>query len=81
MGLPKKFEGPLDLRLNPSRGISAAQLLKKSSMKMLTEMLDENSDEPYAIEIAETLFRNRENIETTTQLSDFIKISLSEKVP
>jgi len=80
-GFTFKFEGPLDLRLNPTRGISAAQLLKKSSMKMLTEMLDENSDEPYAIEIAETLFRNRENIETTTQLSDFIKISLSEKVP
>jgi 16S rRNA (cytosine1402-N4)-methyltransferase len=80
-GFTFKFEGPLDLRLNPTRGISAAQLLKKSSIKMLTEMLDENADEPYAIEIAETLFKNRENIETTSQLSDFIKKSLSEKVP
>lgn len=80
-GFTFKFEGPLDLRLNPTRGISATQLLKRSSIKMLTEMLDKNSDEPYAIEIAETLFKNRENIETTTQLSNFIKKSLSEKAP
>ncbi len=80
-GFTFKFEGPLDLRLNPTRGISAAQLLKKSSIKMLTEMLDKNADEPYAIEISEMLFENRENIETTTQLSDCIKKSLSEKAP
>ena len=48
---------------------------------MLTEMLHENADEPYASEIAETLFKNSEHIETTTQLSDFIKKSLSEKAP
>lgn len=80
-GFTFKFEGPLDLRLNPTRGISAAQLLKKSSIKMLTEMLDENADEPYASEISETLFQNREKIETTTQLGDCIKKALSEKVP
>jgi len=80
-GFTFKFKGPLDLRLNPTRGISAAQLLKKSSVKMLVEMLTENADEPYAVEIAETLFEHREQIETTTQLSDCIKKSLSEKVP
>jgi len=78
-GFTFKFDGPLDLRLNPTRGISAAQLLKKSSKKMLTEMLDENADEPYASEISEVLFENRENIETTTQLSACIKKVLSEK--
>ncbi len=80
-GFTFKYEGPLDLRLNPTRGISATQLLKKSSIEMLAEMLYKNSDEPYAIEIAETLFKNKDNIETTTQLSNFIKESLSEKVP
>ena len=80
-GFTFKYDGPLDLRLNPTRGISAAQLLKRSSIEKLTEMLDRNSDEPYAIEIAETLFENKETIETTTQLSDFIKASLAEKVP
>jgi len=80
-GFTFKYEGPLDLRLNPTRGISATQLLKKSSIEMLAEMLYKNSDEPYAIEIAETLFKNKDSIETTSQLSYFIKESLSEKVP
>ena len=80
-GFTFKYDGPLDLRLNPTRGISAAQLLKKSSKEKLTKMLVKNSDEPYAVQIAGTLFENRDNIETTTQLSDLIKKSLSEKVP
>ena len=80
-GFTFKYEGPFDLRLNPTRGISATQLLKKSSIEMLTEMLYENSDEPYAIEIAETLFENKEKIKTTTQLSNFIRESLAKKVP
>ena len=80
-GFTFKFKGPLDLRLNPTRGISAAQLIRKSSIKMLTEMLVENADEPFAREISETLFENREHIDTTTQLSDCIKKALSEKVP
>ena len=80
-GFSFKAQGPLDLRLNPTRGISAADLIKKSSKKKLVKLLVENSDEPYASEIAGTLFNNKEYIETTTQLSDYIRSSLSEKVP
>ena len=80
-GFTFKFEGPLDLRLNPTRGISAAQLLKKSSITILIDMLENNSDEPFAVGIAETLFKNNDNIKTTTQLSHFIKKSLSENAP
>jgi 16S rRNA (cytosine1402-N4)-methyltransferase len=52
-GFSFKVEGPLDLRLNPSRGLSAAAFLKTLTQKKLEEVLIENSDEPYADLISE----------------------------
>lgn len=80
-GFTFKTEGPLDLRLNPERGISAAQLIKKSDKKTIIDFLFNNSDEPYAEEIGKSIFEERENLETTTQLSWCIKNSLAKKVP
>ena len=54
-GFTFKAEGPLDLRMNPEKGISAAERLRDISKEELTGMLIENSDEPYAEEIAEAL--------------------------
>ena len=59
-GFTYKAEGPLDLRLDPEKGVSAADRLKEVTREELTGMLAENSDEPYAEEIArEVLKRNR----------------------
>ena len=54
-GFSFKYEGPLDLRLNPEKGISAAERLKDMTQKELEGMLIENSDEPYAKEISEAI--------------------------
>lgn len=51
-GFSFKTEGPLDLRLNPSKGVSAAERLKTISQEELQGMLFENSDEPHCEEIA-----------------------------
>ena len=51
-GFSYKTEGPLDLRMNPKKGISAAQRLKDISAEEFQGMLMENADEPYAQEIA-----------------------------
>lgn len=54
-GFTFKVEGPLDMRMNPQRGISAAEWLLKAKAPKLAEALRENADEPYAEEIAESL--------------------------
>src|SRR5204862_6783121 len=51
-GFSLKTEAPLDLRLNPQNGKSAATLLKTISQNNLEELLIENADEPYAEQIA-----------------------------
>ena len=78
-GFSYKVDGPLDLRMNPQKGTSAAQRLKEVDFEELVGMLVENSDEPYAEEVAETIMKwqNRgKAIETTTNLKDAITEAL-----
>ena len=51
-GFSYKFDGPLDLRLDPERGITAAERLRELDEEELEGMLAENADEPYGAEIA-----------------------------
>lgn len=78
-GFSFKQDGPLDLRLNPQAGISAAERLKEVSKDELEGMLVENSDEPYASEIAKQIINLRKKgkrIETTIQLREAIEQAL-----
>ena len=78
-GFSFKREGPLDLRLNPKKGKSAAARLKTISRDELENMLIENADEPNAAAIARTItseIRKGTDISTTTQLQQIIKDTL-----
>ena len=78
-GFTFKTEGPLDLRLNPNKGQSAAERLKTISQEELESILRENADEPNASQIARAIIseRNKGNIiATTTQLQQIIKSRL-----
>lgn len=81
-GFSYKFDGPLDLRLNPEKGISAAERLKDISLAELEGMLIENADEPYAGEIARAIVSERRKapVETTLQLQRIIEKALA-RVP
>lgn len=78
-GFSYKVDGPLDLRLNQEKGISAAERLDRISVEELAGMLDENSDEPYAEEIAKAVvreIRRGHRIDTTTKLREVIEQTL-----
>ncbi|WP_024346131.1 16S rRNA (cytosine(1402)-N(4))-methyltransferase RsmH [Lacrimispora indolis] len=78
-GFSFKTEGPLDLRLNPSKGISAADRLKTISHEELYGMLLENADEPHSEEIALAIIsaiKKGTDITTTNQLQQIIKDAL-----
>ena len=78
-GFSYKYDGPLDLRLDPERGVTAAQRLREVDEEELQGMLVENDDEPYAAEIAaavRTAFRRGQSIDTTTDLRRVIEGAL-----
>lgn len=79
-GFSMKYDGPLDLRLNPEKGISAAQRLKEVNRDELAGMLVANADEPYAEEIAGAIMRakkKKRELATTMQLKAVIEETLS----
>ncbi len=78
-GFSYKTDGPLDLRMNPQKGITAAERLRTIDEEELTGMLLENADEPYAAEIACAAverIRKGGEIATTKQLRDLIEDTL-----
>lgn len=79
-GFSFKIDGPLDLRLNQKKGISAAQRLETISRDELAGMFYENSDEPYSDEIAKAIteyIRRGNHVDTTTKLRQIIEETLS----
>ena len=75
-GFTFKAEGPLDLRLNPQRGLPASDFIRKVSEKDLEEILRVHSDEPYAHAIAKAIHKVREGISTTTALAETVRKAL-----
>lgn len=74
-GFSFKTNGPLDLRLNPNKGRPASEKLTKFSLDELEGMLIENSDEPYAREIAQAIIshiKKGKKISTTLDLQEVI---------
>ncbi len=79
-GFSYKTDGPLDLRLNPQKGISGAERLRQLTLAEIEGMLIENADEPYADKIARNIIKWRsmgKAIDTTTQLRTCITEALS----
>ncbi len=78
-GFSYKIDGPLDLRMDPTKGISAAERLAQVGEEELIGMLEENADEPYAAEIAAVVMSFRkagQQIDTTAKMRKVIEKAL-----
>lgn len=70
-GFTYKFEGPLDLRMNPRRGPPASELLAGLNIEKLAAILEQNADEPDAERIARAILQAP--ITTTTGLAAAVR--------
>jgi 16S rRNA (cytosine1402-N4)-methyltransferase len=78
-GFGYKTAGPLDMRMNPSRGESGAQLLARLSEDELVALLQENADEPHAELIARLL--KQQPIDTTHAMERLVRVGLTSTLP
>ncbi|MBM3859156.1 MAG: 16S rRNA (cytosine(1402)-N(4))-methyltransferase RsmH [Verrucomicrobia bacterium] len=77
-GFSVKFDGPLDMRMNPQRGQPAAALLKRSNAVTLAALLVENADEPRAELLAAALAGKQ--FATTRALAETVRRTLPGSV-
>jgi len=67
-------EGPLDMRMNPSIGITAADYVNTASTEEMTKVFREYGEEKFAKRIANAIVQSRQTqrFSTTTQLAEVV---------
>ena len=78
-GFSHRAHGPLDMRMNPTRGESASQLLTRVSEAELERLLTEHADEPRAGIIARVL--KQQPIETTQAVDRLVRAGITAAFP
>src|SRR5262249_9069579 len=73
-GFSAKFDGPLDMRMNPHRGQPASELIARLVPDRLAKLLHDLSDEPNAQRLASALAGH--HLSTTADLAGVIRKSL-----
>lgn len=81
-GFTFKADGPLDMRLNPHSGASAAQRLLKWDTDDLVDILTENADEPHAVLIANAIVHAKQSrpVTTTGELARILRRTLETEL-
>jgi 16S rRNA (cytosine1402-N4)-methyltransferase len=65
-GFSYKHDGPLDMRMNPLKAMSAAEWIAKISLSDLAQHLEENADEPQAEPLARAILQAQSRSPLTT---------------
>jgi 16S rRNA (cytosine1402-N4)-methyltransferase len=73
-GMSFRFDAPLDMRMDTSRGRTAAQWLAQASQRQIAEVIKNYGEERFAPEIAKAIVaaRSRGAIATTRQLAEIV---------
>ncbi len=78
-GFSYKGVGPLDMRMDPSRGRPASDLIAHTSEPELARLLTENADEPHAVIIATLL--KQQPLTTTHEAERVVRMGLERAKP
>jgi 16S rRNA (cytosine1402-N4)-methyltransferase len=82
-GFSFRADGPLDMRMDPTRGESAAQWLAHAEQQEIAEVIRDYGEERFAKQIAAAIAaaRGREPIVRTRQLADLVAQAVRTREP
>jgi len=82
-GFSFRRDGPLDMRMNPEEGLSAAQWLAQASEQQLTEVIERYGEERFAKQIARAIVAatRREPLRSTRQLAQIVAAAVRTREP
>ena len=80
-GFSFRFGGPLDMRMDPTKGVSAAEWLRDAPEREMSRVFWEFGEERHARRIARSIVkvRQRQTLETTTQLAELIENTIGKR--
>jgi 16S rRNA (cytosine1402-N4)-methyltransferase len=74
-GFSFRFDGPLDMRMDTTRGESAADFLARADERLIAQVVRDYGEERFAVQIAKALVARRESgspVRTTAELSHLV---------
>lgn len=83
-GFSFRFEGPLDMRMDTTRGISAREWLASAAVEEITQVIKTFGEERFASSIARAIVKQREEghpVQTTKALADLIASVVKTREP
>lgn len=83
-GFSFRFDGPLDMRMDTTRGESAADFLARADERHIAEVIRDYGEERFAIQVAKALVARREGgnpVRTTRELSDVVARAVKTREP
>jgi 16S rRNA (cytosine1402-N4)-methyltransferase len=83
-GFSFRFDGPLDMRMDPTRGESAADFLARADERHIAEVIRDYGEERFAVPVAKALVARREGgnpVRTTRELSEVVARAVKTREP
>jgi 16S rRNA (cytosine1402-N4)-methyltransferase len=83
-GFSFRFDGPLDMRMDTTRGESAADFLARAEERHIAEVIKNYGEERFAVSVAKALVARREGgrpVRTTLELSEVVAGAVKTREP
>ncbi len=83
-GFSWRFDAPLDMRMDPSQGESAADFLARVDQQELAEVIRDFGEERFAVQVAAALVARREDghpVQTTSELARVVAGAVKTREP
>jgi 16S rRNA (cytosine1402-N4)-methyltransferase len=83
-GFSFRFDAPLDMRMDTTRGETAAEFLARADQREIAEVIRDYGEERFAVQIAKALVARRESgppVTTTGELSALVARAVKTREP
>ncbi len=83
-GFSFRFDGPLDMRMDPTRGQSAADWLATADVQQIAEVIRDYGEERFALSVAKAIVARRQErgaVSTTTELAELVAGAVKTREP
>src|SRR5262249_22205037 len=83
-GFSFRFDGPLDMRMDPTRGESAAEFLARADERLIAQVVRDYGEERFAAPISKAIVARREGgnpVRTTAELAQLLARTVKSREP